>query len=134
MNEEEMKEFYTWKGEVTSKLDGLNGKIDVLNGTLIQHVEDDRVNFASLGESINDVKLQITKIIAWGILAMNQGQGVYQEGSKARLDLAVLDKVGSMVCDADLTLQIIDPAGAVTTKSTSDGTLEVAEGCFQSVT
>ena len=70
MNEEEMKEFYTWKGEVTSKLDGLNGKIDVLNGTLIQHVEDDRVNFASLGESINDVKLQITKIIAWGILAM----------------------------------------------------------------
>ena len=53
---------------------------------------------------------------------MNQDQGVYQEGSKARLDLAVLDKVGSMVCDADLTLQIIDPAGAVTTKSTSDGT------------
>jgi hypothetical protein len=48
--------------------------------------------------------------------------------------MAVLNKMGYMICDADLSLRIKDPDSKETFLSTSEGTIEVTEGCFTKVT
>lgn len=59
---------------------------------------------------------------SWGVLTLNTNQSRYQLGQTAKLALAVLDEVGEMVCDADLTLNVTSPTGAVETLTT-DNTL-----------
>lgn len=72
--------------------------------------------------------------VAWGVLALNPDQAVYQSGSTSKLDMAVLDKHGNMVCNAGMVLIITDPEGNITNFSTDAGTIEVTEGCPQKVT
>lgn len=66
--------------------------------------------------------------ILWGVLAINTNKSVYTPGEKAQIAIAVLDKKGEMVCDADVTLKIKNPKGETKELSTKDG-IEVTDVC-----
>ncbi|KXK07713.1 MAG: Murein DD-endopeptidase MepM [Microgenomates bacterium OLB22] len=66
--------------------------------------------------------------ILWGVLAINTNKSVYAPGEKAQIAIAVLDKKGEMVCDADVSLKIKDPKGETKELSTKDG-IEVTDVC-----
>lgn len=66
---------------------------------------------------------------SWGVLAMNPDQAVYKPGQEARIDMAVLDRLGRMVCDAALNLEITNPAGKSTSLSTHNGRIIVSDEC-----
>ncbi len=68
---------------------------------------------------------------SWGVLVMNPDQAVYKPKQEAKIDMAVLNEFGHVVCNADLVLQITDPKGNVATRTTSDGSIAVSSGCFQ---
>ena len=68
---------------------------------------------------------------SWGVLAMNTNKSVYLPGETAKIALAVLDEKGEMVCDASVSLDITDPEGNVSTRSTDDGTITVTNQCFK---
>ena len=68
---------------------------------------------------------------SWGVLAMNPDQAVYKPRQEAKIDMAVLNEYGHVICNAGLVLEITDPTGNVSTRSTSDGSIEVSSGCFQ---
>jgi hypothetical protein len=71
---------------------------------------------------------------SWGVLAINPDQAVYQPGSEARIDMAVLDSRGHMVCNADVVLSITSPTGEKTILSMEEGTLQVTEDCTKRIT
>ncbi len=71
---------------------------------------------------------------SWGVLAINPDMAVYPVGSMAQLDMAVLDELGRVICDAALVLEITDPAGGKTFLSTADSSIKITEGCSQLVT
>lgn len=73
----------------------------------------------------------IKQDFTWGVLAINTDQDVYLPNSEAFLSMAVLDDEGKMVCDADLTLKIKDPALQITTKSIKGGDIIVNPECNQ---
>ncbi|PIR49717.1 hypothetical protein COU79_03350 [Candidatus Peregrinibacteria bacterium CG10_big_fil_rev_8_21_14_0_10_54_7] len=66
---------------------------------------------------------------AWGVLALNTDQDRYKPGQTAHIAIGVLDDLGAIVCDADLTLTITNPNGVVTTVSTDDGGIRVTGTC-----
>ncbi|UCD07235.1 MAG: right-handed parallel beta-helix repeat-containing protein [Candidatus Aenigmatarchaeota archaeon] len=65
----------------------------------------------------------------WGVLAINTHKSIYLENEEAFIGIAVLDNQGHMVCDADVTLSIINPRGEIKKLRTSDGTIEVSPEC-----
>ncbi|MDO8269414.1 MAG: M23 family metallopeptidase [Candidatus Levybacteria bacterium] len=65
----------------------------------------------------------------WGVLAINPNKSIYLPSETAKLSLAVLDEVGMMVCDADVELEITDPAGAKELLTTKDGQIKVNNEC-----
>jgi hypothetical protein len=65
----------------------------------------------------------------WGVLAINPDMSVYPVGAIANIDMAVLDKYGEMICDADLLLTITAPDGTNSERSTLDGTVTVSDTC-----
>lgn len=71
---------------------------------------------------------------SWGVLTMNPDQSVYKTGDIARIDMAVLDKNGILVCDAKLSLSVTDPDGGVEHFSTDAGNIEVSPECINKVT
>ncbi len=73
--------------------------------------------------------MTITQDFLWGVLAFNTDQATYNPGDTADIALAVLDDIGMMVCDADVTLTILSPARTTTTLSTADGTIRVTPAC-----
>lgn len=75
-----------------------------------------------------------TEEFSWGVLAMNPDQAVYKSGQTAKIDMAVLDHLGRIVCDAQLNISITNPSGGVTTLSTNDGSIKTTPGCFQKET
>lgn len=66
---------------------------------------------------------------AWGVLVVNPEQSIYAPNDTATLDMAVLDKVGKTLCQADLALTITAPSGATATRSTGDGSIERNYDC-----
>jgi hypothetical protein len=66
---------------------------------------------------------------SWGVLAINPDMAVYPIGATTRLDMAVLDKYGEMVCDADLLLTVTAPDGTTSELSTLDGSIKVSDTC-----
>ncbi len=65
----------------------------------------------------------------WGVLVVNPDKSIYLPGQTSFLGMAVLNDEGKMVCDADVTLQIINPLGVVTILKTSDNTINVSPEC-----
>jgi hypothetical protein len=65
----------------------------------------------------------------WGVLALNTNQDVYQPNQKAEIAMAVLNDNGHMVCDASVSLQIINPKHEIRNLSTEDGSIKVNPDC-----
>lgn len=70
-----------------------------------------------------------TQDFSWGVLAINTNKSIYTPGEQTELAMAVLDDTGAMVCDADMTLQILSPTGQMTTLSTKDHSISVNDTC-----
>ncbi len=70
-----------------------------------------------------------TQNFLWGVLAINTDKSIYERGETAHIAMAVLDEKGDMVCDAVVTLEIIDPLGSNTILYTSDGTIRINPTC-----
>ena len=66
---------------------------------------------------------------SWGVLVLNPDQSIYKPGQKAKIDMAVLDEMGRMVCDANVRLEITNPNGNKTTLSTADGQIKISPEC-----
>ena len=83
--------------------------------------------------------LVLEQDFSWGVLAINTNKSIYLSseamaknglsGETAYLQMAVLDDAGMMVCDANLTLEIISPLGEKTILKTSEGTIIVNPEC-----
>jgi len=71
----------------------------------------------------------LTQDFRWGVLAMNAHQDRYKPGDTAHIAIGVLDDIGRMVCDADLTLTIQDPSGESTILSSVKGDIVVSNTC-----
>lgn len=78
---------------------------------------------------VTDNGKQFKQDFTWGVLAINTNKSIYLPNETANLALAVLDEKGNMVCNASVTLQIIDPNGATTTLSTDNGAITVNPEC-----
>ena len=50
---------------------------------------------------------------AWGVLAMNTGQDVYEVGQTADIHIGVLDDEGEIVDDAEVVLKVVAPDGSI---------------------
>ena len=65
----------------------------------------------------------------WGVLAINTNKSIYAPGETANLAIAVLNEFGKMVCNASVSLDIVNPDGEITTLSTQKGTITVNDAC-----
>jgi len=65
----------------------------------------------------------------WGVLALNFGRSTYKPNETVTANMAVLDDRGATVCDAAVTLEIVDPKQHTTTLSTADKTIKPSNTC-----
>nr|MCW1949661.1 hypothetical protein [Candidatus Shapirobacteria bacterium] len=66
---------------------------------------------------------------SWGVLAINPNKSVYSVGETADFSLAVLDEEGSVLCNAELDLEIIFPDGSTKILSRQNGEIIVSPEC-----
>ncbi|HLC74113.1 MAG TPA: hypothetical protein VJH20_05770 [Candidatus Nanoarchaeia archaeon] len=62
----------------------------------------------------NGIIFEVEKEFNWGLIAINTDKSIYLENEKATIGMAVLDRDGRVICDADIILEIIDPLGIST--------------------
>ena len=77
----------------------------------------------------DSVGVQTTQEFLWGVLAINTNKSIYKPNEQATIAIAVLDELGRMVCDADVTLTIKSPSSDSTTLSTKEHTISVNDEC-----
>ncbi len=65
----------------------------------------------------------------WGVLAINTNKSVYLPGDTAKIQIAVLNERGDMVCDAAVILEITNPQGNMVDLTSADGDIIVNDGC-----
>ncbi len=65
----------------------------------------------------------------WGVLALNTNKSIYLPKQEALVDMAVLDETGEIVCDADLTLEILQPDSTKTDLTSKNKDIVVNEVC-----
>jgi hypothetical protein len=71
----------------------------------------------------------VSQSFAWGVLAMNTDKDRYHPGETGEIHIGALDARGEIICDADLTLAITDPAGDKTVLRTRNRTIEITGTC-----
>ena len=74
-------------------------------------------------------EINITQDFTWGVLALNPDKSIYTVGDTSLISIGVLNDKGQIVCDAEVTLIIKDPAGKETTRSTKNGGITISENC-----
>lgn len=67
--------------------------------------------------------------MVWGVLAMNTDQDRYRPYEKAHVAFGVLNELGKIVCDAQLSLTITAPSGAFQILSTRNGQINSTSTC-----
>jgi len=78
------------------------------------------------GETLDTIEQDFT----WGVLAINTNKSIYLPQEEAKLQMAVLDEDGMMVCDADVKLKITNNKFQIKeTLSTDEGTIQVNPEC-----
>lgn len=77
------------------------------------------------GEELDSIEQDFT----WGVLAINTTKSIYLPEEEAKLQIAVLDEEGMMVCDAKLRLEIRNPKSEIRNLSTEEGTIKVNPEC-----
>lgn len=65
----------------------------------------------------------------WGVLALNLDRSTYEPNEAVGIGTAVLDDRGVTICDAAVSLDIVDPQGRATTLSTKRDTVKVSDTC-----
>jgi len=70
-----------------------------------------------------------TQDFAWGVLVVNTNKATYLPGEQVKLSIGVLDQTGSMVCDADVALNVTGPKRFRTSLTTQNGLIKVNDGC-----
>ena len=58
---------------------------------------------------------------AWGLVSLNTQKSIYRPGEAANMTVVVLDNGGHPVCDATVSIGIIDPKQSLTTLSSENG-------------
>ena len=66
---------------------------------------------------------------SWGVLTINTDRSIYQPGNLAYLQMGVINDFGHTVCNADLVLDITDPAGGVYHFASADHTINQSGLC-----
>ena len=132
-NEEPEFEFKKTTPKMTAILIDPNGK-ESLEGVIIQ---DNKVKIFQLDKrsfrpGLYRLKIKVKEggeefvqeeYFSWGVLAINFNKSIYLPEEKAYLQMGVLDNLGHTICDADLVLEITNPAGGKTILSTTDGNI-----------
>lgn len=72
----------------------------------------------------------INKNFMWGVLAINSDKSVYEPQETAKIQMAVLDETGEMVCNAKLTLSITSPKYEVEELTSDTGKIIVNPQCY----
>src|SRR5690606_29532474 len=62
-----------------------------------------------------------TQDFTWGVLAINTAKSVYVPGDQVKFEMAVLNKKGLMVCDANVQLTVTAPDGSQSLLTTEQG-------------
>ncbi len=57
----------------------------------------------------------------WGVLAVNTNKPVYKLNEEVKIDMAVLDELGEIVCGVPVWVEITDPSGETVRLSTEEG-------------
>ena len=70
-----------------------------------------------------------TQDFTWGVLALNFSRSTYEPNELARIGMAVLDDRGITLCDASLTLEVIDPQQRVTKLSSNSRSIYTSDTC-----
>ncbi|MFH0978177.1 MAG: Ig-like domain repeat protein [Candidatus Woesearchaeota archaeon] len=65
----------------------------------------------------------------WGVLAVNTQKSIYNQNELAKIGMAVLDDLGKMVCNANVTLLITSPDNLTTVLSTDNALIKVSPEC-----
>ena len=56
----------------------------------------------------NGLNFEAEKVFNWGLIAINTDKSIYLENEKATIGMAVLDREGRVICDADIILEIMN--------------------------
>ncbi len=65
----------------------------------------------------------------WGVLAFNPDHSSFLPGEMAAISMGVLDDAGRTLCDAPVTLTVVDPAGSSHVLSTQNGEVTINPDC-----
>lgn len=71
----------------------------------------------------------LTQNFSWGVLAVNTNKSMYLPGETAKLSFGILDELGHTLCDAPLSLKIIDPEGKEKILSRDNGEIQQSGEC-----
>ena len=63
----------------------------------------------------------------WGVLAINLNKSIYLADEDSFISIGVLDDEGKIVCNADVTLEIINPLNQKTTLTTQNNEIKISE-------
>ncbi len=77
----------------------------------------------------SDGGVTIDQDFTWGVLAINTDKSIYKLGDNSLISIGVLNDKGQIICDAEVTLIIKDPAGREVVKSTKAGDISVSDKC-----
>ncbi len=66
----------------------------------------------------------------WGVLAINVNKSIYLPQETVNFAITVLNESGSMVCNANVGLEIVSPTGIRTTFGTENKSITVNPDCF----
>ncbi|MCH7912468.1 MAG: VCBS repeat-containing protein, partial [Deltaproteobacteria bacterium] len=65
----------------------------------------------------------------WGVLALNVNKSIYLPSEKSLIGIGVLDDEGRIVCDASVTLVIINPSNQKTVLTTASKDIKISPEC-----
>jgi len=149
---EEMKTIYGSGEKVKIKVNNESGsyleaKLTDVNNLEIQVESSENINGTTSELTINpplqfkpgkykltikdEAGNTIEQDFLWGVLAMNFNKTIYSIGETAFLAMAVLDEEGSVLCNANVSLEINLPDGQKEILSTDRGDIQVTEQCHQ---
>ena len=75
------------------------------------------------------VNYTIEQDFTWGVLAINVNKSIYLPNEDSFIGIGVLDDEGHMVCNASVTLEIINPLNQKTTLTTTNGDIKISPEC-----
>src|SRR3989344_3846490 len=76
-----------------------------------------------------NVTYEIEQDFTWGVLAINVNKSIYLPNEDSFIGIGVLDDQGKIVCNADVTLTIINPLNQTTILTTQNNEIKISPEC-----